>query len=253
MSTTSASGESTNFYKFRSEAWEEWNSRTFYEGEKVWFIVTKVEITGNILSLRGEYIATGVMEVGGEGRGGGGREGGGERVTGGEVVVNPMDNNCVVLEDEFKSGHKKSNTKSHSKRHALKEGEDEQKEMKTKRKRDSRKRKRDNSSETEGAVTDTERRKRKKKKIDMKVAESLTLPSGCDIVSGDVILRNSHVSVEGEERGGEVHGEREREREKQSKSGKRSTEKRKKQKLKSDSESSDGKLLKAHRKPKLKH
>ena len=250
MSTTSASGQSTSahFCKFRSEAWEEWSSRTFYEGEKVWFIVTKVEITGSILSLRGEYIATGAMEVGGGGRGGGG---GGERVTGGEVVVNPMDNNCVVLEEEFKSGHKKCNIKSHSKRHVLKEGEDEQEEMKTKRKRDSRRRKRDNGSETEGAVTDTERRKRKKRKIDMKVAESLTLPSGCVLVSGDVILRNSHVSVEGEERGGEVNGERERE--KQSKSRKRSTEKRKKQKLKSDSESSDGKLLKAHRKPKLKH
>ena len=54
----------------------------------MWFSVSKVEITGSILSLRGEYVAVDVM-----GRRGEGREEGGEM--GEEVPVNGVDSSIT--------------------------------------------------------------------------------------------------------------------------------------------------------------
>ena len=59
----------------------EWWTREFGEGEKVWFVVTQLDVTGSLLSLRGEYISA-------EGEGGRREECTvGEHLRGDDVVV----------------------------------------------------------------------------------------------------------------------------------------------------------------------
>ena len=59
----------------------DWWSREFGEGEEVWFVVTKLDVTKRLLSLRGEYLDLGEM---GKREGGGGGGGGGAMGAGGE-------------------------------------------------------------------------------------------------------------------------------------------------------------------------
>ena len=59
----------------------EWWTREFGEGDKVWFVVTQLDVTGSLLSLRGEYISVEGEVVRGEGCGVG------EHLHGDDVMV----------------------------------------------------------------------------------------------------------------------------------------------------------------------
>ena len=69
----------------------DWWSREFGEGEEVWFVVTKLDVTKGLLSLRGEYLDLGV----GEGGGGGGG-GGDTREDGRELKKQVLSDNVIV-------------------------------------------------------------------------------------------------------------------------------------------------------------